>query len=165
MYFIGIFANNLEYEIIKKHVKKMVKRKDLEIININSRNITNMKNIVFETIVLTCELNLTEEKQEILNKICSNCKYVIINADIDINIKFKSKNLINYITYGVNPKSTITISSIQDEKAIIYVQRNIKNIDEKEIEMGEVSIDLQDYKHKEIEILLAIASIYLIYMP
>lgn len=165
MYFIGIFANNLEYEIIKRHVKKMVKRKDLEIININSRNITNMKNIVFETIVLTCELNLTEEKQEILNKICSNCKYVIINADIDINIKFKSKNLINYITYGVNPKSTITISSIQDEKAIIYVQRNIKNIDEKEIEMGEVSIDLQDYKHKEIEILLAIASIYLIYMP
>lgn len=165
MYFIGIFANNLEYEIIKQHVKKMVKRKDLEIININSRNITNMKNIVFETIVLTCELNLTEEKQEILNKICSNCKYVIINADIDINIKFKSKNLINYITYGVNPKSTITISSIQDEKAIIYVQRNIKNIDEKEIEMGEVSIDLQDYKHKEIEILLAIASIYLIYMP
>ena len=165
MYFIGIFANNLEYEIIKRHVKKMVKRKDLEIININSRNITNMKNIVFETIVLTCELNLTEEKQEILNKICNNCKYVIINADIDINIKFKSKNLINYITYGVNPKSTITISSIQDEKAIIYVQRNIKNIDEKEIEMGEVSIDLQDYKHKEIEILLAIASIYLIYMP
>ena len=165
MYFVGIFANNLEYEIIKQHVKKMVKRKDLEIININSRNITNMKNIVFETIVLTCELNLTEEKQEILNKICSNCKYVIINADIDINIKFKSKNLINYITYGVNPKSTITISSIQDEKAIIYVQRNIKNIDEKEIEMGEVSIDLQDYKHKEIEILLAIASIYLIYMP
>ena len=165
MYFIGIFANNLEYEIIKQHVKKMVKRKDLEIININSRNITNMKNIVFETIVLTCELNLTEEKQEILNKICSNCKYVIINADIDINIKFKSKNLINYITYGVNPKSTINISSIQDEKAIIYVQRNIKNIDEKEIEMGEVSIDLQDYKHKEIEILLAIASIYLIYMP
>ena len=165
MYFIGIFANNLEYEIIKQHVKKMVKRKDLEIININSRNITNMKNIVFETIILTCELNLTEEKQEILNKICSNCKYVIINADIDINIKFKSKNLINYITYGVNPKSTITISSIQDEKAIIYVQRNIKNIDEKEIEMGEVSIDLQDYKHKEIEILLAIASIYLIYMP
>lgn len=164
MYFIGIFANNLEYEIIKQHVKKMVKRKDLEIININSRNITNMKNIVFETIVLTCELNLTEEKQEILNKICSNCKYVIINADIDINIKFKSKNLINYITYGVNPKSTITISSIQDEKAIIYVQRNIKNIDKKEIEMGEVSIDLQDYKHKEIEILLAIASIYLIYM-
>lgn len=165
MYFIGIFANNLEYEIIKQHVKKMVKRKDLEIININSRNITNMKNIVFETIVLTCELNLTEEKQEILNKICSNCKYVIINADIDINIKFKSKNLIKYITYGVNPKSTITISSIQDEKAIIYVQRNIKNIDKKEIEMGEVSIDLQDYKHKEIEILLAIASIYLIYMP
>ncbi len=165
MYFIGIFANNLEYEIIKQHVKKMVKRKDLEIININYRNITNMKNIVFETIVLTCELNLTKEKQEILNKICSNCKYAIINTDIDINIKFKSKNLINYITYGVNPKSTITISSIQDEKAIIYVQRNIKNIDEKEIEMGEVSIDLQDYKHKEIEILLAIASIYLIYMP
>ena len=165
MYFIGIFANNLEYEIIKRHVKKMVKRKDLEIININSRNITNMKNIVFETIVLTCELNLTEERQEILNKICNNCKYVIINADIDINIKFKSKNLINYITYGVNPKSTITISSIQDEKAIIYVQRNIKNIDEKEIEMGEVSIDLKDYKHTEIEILLSIASIYLIYRP
>ena len=163
MYFIGIFANDLEYEIIKQNKKKMIKRKDLEIININSRNITNMKNIVFETIVLTCELKLTEEKQEILNKICSNCKYVIINADINIKLKFK--NLINYITYGVNPKSTITISSIQDEKAIIYVQRNIKNIAEKEIEMGEVSIDLQDYKHKEIEILLAIASIYLIYMP
>ena len=62
MYFIGIFANNLEYEIIKQHVKKMVKRKDLEIININSRNITNMKNIVFLYMIIF------QEKIKVLTK-------------------------------------------------------------------------------------------------
>ena len=35
MHFIGIFANNMEFEDIKRHITNLSKRKDLKIININ----------------------------------------------------------------------------------------------------------------------------------
>ena len=86
-----------------------------------------------------------------------------MNADVFGNTKIINKKMSNCITYGLNQKSTITVSSIQEDKAIIYVQRNLKNIEEKEIEMGETSIDLKDKKQISIEAILAIFSIFLIY--
>lgn len=163
MHFIGIFTNSIQFEGIKKHIIKIVNRKDVEIININDKNIQNMRNIVFETIVLMQKLDISNIQKNILDKICNNCKYIIINSDICTDMKIISNKRIHCITYGLNQKSTITISSIQDEKAIIYIQRNMKNIEGKEIEMGEISINLQNHKHLEIENVLAIFSIFIIY--
>ena len=163
MHFIGIFANHSEFEIIKQNIMKRIKGKKLEILNINSKNIENMKNIVFETIVLCGKANIKDIYNNILSKICNHCKYIIMNADSynDTKVVFNTK--VNCITYGLNQKSTITISSVQEEKAILYIQRNIKNIEEKEIEMGEFSINLEDYKQISIETILAIFTIFLIY--
>ncbi len=163
MHFIGIFANNIEFEDIKRHIINSSKRKDLKIININEKNIENMKNIVFETIVLTQKIKLNDIQKNILEKICDNCKYVIINSDICADIKIKANKLINCITYGLNQKSTITISSVQDEKAIVYIQRNINNIEGKKIEMGESSINIPKDKCLKIENILAIFSIFAVY--
>ena len=163
MHFIGIFSNHLEYEMIKQNVIKIVNRKDLELIHISSKNIENMKNIVFETIVLCRQDNINDEQKYILNKLCSNCMFVIINADVFCNTKMISNKKINCISYGLNQKSTITISSIQEEKAILSIQRNINNLEQKTIEMGEVEIDVGQYKPNQIENILAIFAIYLIY--
>ena len=163
MHFIGIFSNHSEYEMIKQNIIKIVNRKDLEWIHINSKNIENMKNIVFETIVLCHEEEINDEQKNILNKLCSNCMFIVVNADVFCNIKIKSNKKINCISYGLNQKSTITISSIQEDKAILSIQRNINNLEQKSIEMGEMEIDVKKYKSSQIENILAIFTIYLIY--
>lgn len=163
MHFIGIFSNHSEYEMIKQNIIKIVNRKDLELIHISSKNIENMKNIVFETIVLCHQENINDKQKCILNKLCSNCIFVIINADAFCNTKVISNNKTNCISYGLNQKSTITISSIQEDKAILSIQRNISNLEQKTIEMGEIGIDLNKDKPNPIENILAIFAIYLIY--
>lgn len=163
MHFIGIFSNHSEYEMIKQNIIKIVNRKDLEWIHINSKNIENMKNIVFETIVLCHEEEINDEQKNILNKLCSNCMFIVVNADVFCNVKIKSNKKINCISYGLNQKSTITISSIQEDKAILSIQRNINNLEQKTIEMGEMEIDVKKYKPSQIENILAIFTIYLIY--
>lgn len=163
MHFIGIFSNDSEYEKIKQNIIKLVNRKDLELIHICSNNIKNMKNIVFETIVLCYQQNMNNEQTSILNKLCSHCMFVIINADIFCYTRVISNKKTNCISYGLNQKSTITISSIQEDKAILFIQRNINNLEQKTIEMGEMKIDLKQYKTNQIENVLAIFAIYLIY--
>ena len=145
MHFIGIFSNHSEYELIKQNIIKIVNRKDLEWIHISSKNIDNMKNIVFETIVL-CH----QEK-------------IVVNADVFYDAEIKSNRKTNCISYGLNQKSTITISSIQEDKAILSIQRNIKDLEQKTIEMGEMEIDIKQFKPGQIENVLAIFTIYLIY--
>ena len=163
MHFIGIFSNHSEYEMIKQNIIGIVDRKDLEWIHINSKNIENMKNIVFETIVLCHEEEMNDEQKNILNKLCSNCMFIVVNADVFCNIKIKSNKKINCISYGLNQKSTITISSIQEDKTILSIQRNINNLEQKTIEMGEMEIDVKKYEPSQIENILAIFTIYLIY--
>ena len=163
MHFIGIFSNYSEYEMIKQNIIKIVNRKDLELIHISSKNIENLKNIVFETIVLCHQKNINDEQKNILNKFCSNSMFIVVNADVFCNTKMISNKKINCISYGLNQKSTITISSIQEEKAILSIQRNINNLEQKTIEMGEVEIDVGQYKPNQIENILAIFGIYLIY--
>ena len=69
MHFIGIFSNHSEFEMIKQNIIKIVNRKDLEVIHISSKNIENMKNIIFETIVLCNQEKMDHVQKTILNKI------------------------------------------------------------------------------------------------
>ena len=163
MHFIGIFSKHIEYEMIKQNIIKIVNRKDLEFIHISSKNIENMKNIVFETIVLCHQENMNDEQKSILNKLCSNCMFIVVNADAFCKTKTICNKKTNCISYGLNQKSTITISSIQEEKAILSIQRNINNLEQKTIEMGEMEIDVKQYKPNQIENILAIFTTYLIY--
>ena len=84
-------------------------------------------------------------------------------ADAFYDADIKSNTKTNCISYGLNQKSTITISSIQEDKAILSIQRNIKNLEQKTIEMGEMEIDIKQFKPGQIENILAIFTIYLIY--
>lgn len=163
MHFIGIFANHKEYENIKKNVIKILKRDDIKLININSTNISNVRNIVFETVVFCDEIKFSSKYENIVNNLCVKCKYVIVNADISNKFELLSNKFINCITYGLNQKSTITISSVMNDKVIVDIQRNMRNISNQNIEMKEISVDLKKHKYIKIQNILAVYAIYCIY--
>ena len=161
MTFIGMISEHKSFENIKEILKKNA-RNDINIINVNKKNISNMKNIRFEIIIVDSSLNEFEEESIIIEKLCMNARYIVINTDI--NKKFPDnikQSKAHVITYGLNQKATVTISSITENNVLIYLQRNLKDEKGDIIEIGEkmVAINEQD-KLKIYEILI----IYIIFL-
>ncbi len=161
MTFIGMISEHKSFENIKEILKKNA-RNDINIINVNKKNISNMKNIRFEIIIVDSSLNEFEEESIIIEKLCMNARYIAINTDI--NKKFPDiikQSKAHVITYGLNQKATVTISSITENNVLIYLQRNLKDEKGDIIEIGEkmVAINEQD-KLKIYEILI----IYIIFL-
>lgn len=140
MSFIGIIANSKNFEGIKQSLCYKSMERPYQIIHINAKSIENIKNVKFDIVVITCPLENILEQKNIIEKWCLEAKYVILNADIAIPLKFLEQEKITVITYGLNQKSTVTISSIQEEKVLIALQRNFANLGGEEIEMGEREI-------------------------
>ena len=162
MSFIGIYTNRKEFKLLKNKIIDCIDLKNENIIRINKQNIKNLKNVRFETIVISKALeNIDENKY--LEKIVKNVKYLILNGDADLKLLIESKKKINLITYGLNQKSTITLSSLKEENILISLQREIMNIYNKYISMREISVDLKEYKYFKIEDILLIYTIYFLY--
>ncbi len=138
MFFIGIISNKNEAYITKKINKNIDKCK---VINITEANVENLKNIKFDIILISENSILLEKRQEELKKIIKNVKYLLVNADISINIKFLEQYKIKVITYGFNSKATITISSVSNDELLLCVQRNITNIENMKIEQQEIILE------------------------
>jgi len=147
MSLIGIISTKKDYEIIKKEIKKY-SNKTINIIHINYKSIENLSNIKFDVIIIDKSIN--QFNMEVMEKILSNIKYLIINSDIDIRSGIFNKMETNIIDYGLNQKATVTASSINEENIIICLQRNIKNINNKIIETDENKINIESYKNKRI---------------
>ena len=157
MIFIGIMSECKSYE----NIKEKLKNEDINLIHINKKSIKNIKNIKFETLIIDTNLEDFQQEKEIIEQICNNSKYVFINTDINIenNLEVKAKKEI--ITYGLNQKATVTVSSIKDRDILIYVQRNIKDNKEKSIEVGEKLVKIKEgTKLKNYEILI----LYIIFL-
>ena len=146
MLLIGIIANKKDTQAIRKDIIS----NDIEIIDINEESIGNLKNITFDEIIIMRSINLKEETYKYISEIISKVKYLIINADIEIDIlkKIDIKNPIKLITFGFNTKATITISSIQEDKIIICLQRNVEKENKDIIEARE--IEISNPKNKKI---------------
>ena len=104
---VGIIAKKRDVEAIKKEIKG----KNVEIIEITKESIRNIKNIKFEEIIFMENINL-EEEYKYMNEMISKTQYLILNGDIEIDIlnKIDVQKPIKLITFGFNSKSTITIS-------------------------------------------------------
>ena len=92
---------------------------------------------------------------------CDKAKYIVINSDIntDYNIyNFKT----NIITYGLNRKATITISSIKEEKIMICVQRKIKAVNSI-IEEQDFNVEIEKNNVNKLYNVLVIFTILAIY--
>ena len=141
---IGIVAKRKEIQAIKKEIKE----NDIEIIEITKESIKNIKNIKFEMIIFLQNIKLEEQEYKYMNEIISKVQYLILNADIELEI-LKNINLqkpIKLITFGFNPKATITISSVRDEKVIVCLQRDIENFNGQILECQEKQIIIKEDK-------------------
>lgn len=157
MTFIGVISEHKSFEKIKENLRI----KELKLIHINKKSIDNIKNIKFEMIVIDSDLDNFSQEKNIIEQLCLNSKYIIINTDINLKFKISDKSKTNIITYGLNQKATVTISSITDTNILIYLQRNIKDIEDRIIEVGEKQIKLDsNNKLKTYEILI----IYIIFL-
>lgn len=160
MTFIGIISENNTFENIKNVLKKNLV-KDTKLIHISKKSIGNIKNIKFETIIIDLSLNDFINELCTIKHMCDVAKYVVINTDIntDFNIyNFKS----TVITYGLNRRATITISSITESSILIYLQRNLKCLNGKTKEIGEEVVRVREEGNPKIYEVLIIYSIFLI---
>ena len=164
MSFIGIIAESKNEMQIKRILDNSINTpyKQHTIIPINDKNIDNLKNIRFETILITNLDNITNKKS--INALLKNLQYLVISADIDNSCLELNNNIIlNIITFGFNPKSTITASSVEDE-LMICIQRKIfdtnKNpLEPQDIKAKIISKNMQKNVHNSI----GIAGMLLIY--
>lgn len=143
MAFIGVITSKRSEEASKKVFINLFNEniiKKINVIIINESNIDNIKNVLFETIIINEDNSLIRNKMNSLKQILSKCKFLILNSDMDINLESIYKLKLTVITYGLNLKSTVTASSIENEKLQICIQRSIKNINNKIIEPKEVYV-------------------------
>ena len=161
MSFIGVVASRKCFEKIKNKVLEKRKEGTISFVLINVRSIENVKNIKFEAIILEDKLEKFENKKEILDRICKNSQYVIINSDI--NGEEEISNDKKKITYGLNRKAMVTVSSISDSDILIYWQKNIKNREGKLIEIEEKRIQKPEKELLKIYEILVIYILFQIY--
>lgn len=162
MPFIGIISKECDSNFIRNEILKNTDSK-LEIFNINNRNIENIKNIRFETIVINDSINKLLENSKYLEEIIRNAKYLVINTDVVKDISILGGVNKNIITYGLNQKAIITISSVEDEDIMICIQKSFKGINEKDIEEQEFNIKIAKNNLKKLCNTLSIFTVLSIY--
>ena len=163
MPFIGIFAKESDSNFIKKEVIKNSINNKFDIININKKSIENIKNIRFETVVINDDLTEFLNNSKYLEDIIKNSKYLVINSDVIKNLDVLVNNKINIITYGLNQKAMVTMSSIKSENILICVQNKFENSIGQIIEEQEVNVEISKNNLKKICNSMAVFSVLVIY--
>ncbi len=164
MAFIGIIADSKYEGEIKRVLDNKLNsiNKEHTVILINDKSIENMKNIRFETI-LVIDLSKVKGKEEMLNELFKNSKYLILNSDMESDLELINNMKLNVITFGFNSKSTITASSVE-ENLLICLQRKIENINREVLEPQEIIVKIENKKLSTTHHnLMGIAGILLIY--
>lgn len=163
MPFIGIIAKESDANFIKNEVIKNAENTKFEIININKKSIENIKNIRFETVVINDDLTEFLNNSKYLEDIIKNSKYLVINSDVVKNLDVLVNNKINIITYGLNQKAMVTMSSIKTENILICVQNKFENSIGQIIEEQEVNVEISKNNLKKICNSMAVFSVLVIY--
>lgn len=145
---VGIIAKKREFQAIKKELQDC----NIELIHLNKKTIMNVNKILFEEIIIVEDINLIPSEYKFMNEVVLKTKYLIINADIEINI-FKYITIekpVKVITFGFNTKATISISSVNDERIIVCLQRNLEMVDNRIIESQEKEIKIVKDTNRKI---------------
>ena len=161
MSFIGTVSNKKFFENIKRKILEE-NNETINFIQINLRSIENVKHIKFETIIIEDNIEKFKENQEILQNICKTAQYLIINTDKNPEYEKIIKHN-NVITYGLNQKANITVSSISDTDILIYLQKNMKDKEGNKIDIEERRIKKDEkstLKTYEILIIYTLLKLY-----
>ncbi len=165
MSFVGVITENKNEIQVKRILDNNLNsiNKEHTVITINNKSIDNIKNIRFET-VLIISLKELIDKNESINEILKNTKYLIINSDIDNDsLKLINNTTLNVITFGFNQKSTITASSVE-ENLMLCIQRKIIDINKNILEPQEIKVKIINKRlSNSTHNAMGIASVLLIY--
>ncbi len=162
MTFIGVISDHKSFENTREILKKNLKN-DINLIHISKKSISNIKNIRFETIIIDSLLSDFKEETLLIENLCLHARYVAINTDINIEIPKEIKKTRTYIiTYGLNQKAMVTISSIKESSILIYLQKSLKNIKGERIEIGEKMVKIDEENKLKIYEVLIIYIIFLV---
>lgn len=145
MHLVGVISKNKE---MIKFLNNEVYEKKVEFIELNAKTIENFKNVKFDVILISNLKNVTEKS--VFKKVILNSSISAINTDVKENLELLESVKGTVITYGFNPKATITVSSVNDENISICIQRGIYNIDGKKIEPIEYVEKIDNAKNIEI---------------
>ncbi len=166
MSFIGVICDVKNENYIKQILKENLK--DKTVIILKEDSIWNFKNIKFETIIIMSNNKNTFLNESKLNEmnvikgIIASAKYLVVNADEEINLNLLQEINGKVITYGFNSKSTVTASSVKEDSILLCVQRNIQNIESNNIELQEFNINKTTSK-TPTDIVMGIATVLLLY--
>ena len=117
MYCIAVVSKNIEL------INYLIQEN--KIIIITKDNVHKYKNKKID--ILIVENKLIKNKD--LELLCNNSKYIILQDNVNLNIRLQSKT--NVITLGFNHKSTVTVSSVTEDYILVCIQRTIKTIENK----------------------------------
>lgn len=155
MPFIGIVSEESTENCIRREILEKLKLRESNVLFIKEKSIENIKNIKFETIIIGREF----EKNENLKKLLEKATYLIVNSDIQKNLKLLEDIKSTVITYGFNSKATITASSVAEEEMIICIQRAMQDKNGKNIEPQEIKCNISENSNCT----MAITSVLLLY--
>ena len=138
MSLVGILTEKANENYIMQGLEKKDFKQE-QIFFLKESTIKNLRNIKFETIIIGKKIS---KNKKIFRELMQNAKYVIFNSDIKENLNLLEDLSFKLITYGFNPKATVTTSSVEEGKIMICIQRTIENLKGNEIELQEITRDL-----------------------
>ncbi len=156
MSLVGIFTESKNENYLKKGLKNVFQQE--QVFFLKEESIENLKNITFQTILIGKSISKNEQ---ILRDLMKKAQYLIFNADILDNLYLLKDLSIQLITYGFNSKSTITTSSVEENKIMICLQRTIKNLQGKTIEPQEIKKEI--FKNEDSYAVMELISLLLLY--
>ncbi|MDF2673615.1 MAG: hypothetical protein K0R09_1880 [Clostridiales bacterium] len=145
-----VFIIGTEEESTKEFIKLLYSEVDYAIIEISREDLLegNINKIKFDIVIQT---SLDEESKEIIQQIqniLSNIKeggYIIFSSDSIQNINFKCDKIYP-ITYGLNGRTTVTASSIDDREGLCFsycLQRAIFTLSQTLVQPCEIPIQVK----------------------
>lgn len=151
MYLVGIISENKE---IIRSLEKEFNNQKVDFIDLDINIIENFKNIRFDIILIADLKNYNRNNN--FKKIVSNAYISVINTDIKDNLNVLDNLNGMVITYGFNPKATVTVSSVSDDNMSICIQRVIGDMRGKKIEPIEYVENIQNCRSIEMSDIIGI---------
>lgn len=163
MPFIAAISKENDCNFIRNSLIKNSKKNKFEVINVNEKNIENIKNVRFDIVVIDEDIKEFLSKSNYLDNIINSSKYVLVNTDNIYQVDFVKNQNIKVITYGLNNSADFTISSISDYVIMVCLQGSIEKINKDLIEQQEFSISMKKNNLKKVHNMLPIFIILCIY--
>lgn len=137
MYLVGIIEKTCNTIDTSRILEEKDIYKKCTITKMNQHNLSNFKNVKFDVLIINYKID-NEKCFKYLNILLNSAKIIILNIDYKENIKIVENVKTQVITYGFNKKSTVTITSCEENNIILELQREIISLNNLKLKTMEI---------------------------